>query len=357
MVGEVTYSYTPEDWSQERFLELGGFTVVFLNYNKAAFIEKSVASALNQDFERLEMFFMDDASSDGSGDTMEKLVYAYRGRHKVTVVRNTENQHITGQWNIVSKLATGNWYGMFCGDDEALLNRATLAKRIVEEHPTIKGFCTAFEEARVNDEIRSTEGSCPNILVVHDGNTNLADIAEHRTPIIGATAWWHRSLFDKQLPEAPLDDVLLRWILQMRNDGCGNPIWVYEGRVPTVRYSVGTGITSESSVKNSELKSRREAWLANARARRKFASLMARTWNGISDYAIKNKTSHVFRPIINKTITKNKIIAGRTLARLRVVISAFRYGLGKLWLKMVAQEIMGDGVAACLSEKLHGKSL
>ena len=48
--GIVTYEYLPENWRQERFLAHGGFTVVFLNYNKARFIKQSVTSALNQDY-------------------------------------------------------------------------------------------------------------------------------------------------------------------------------------------------------------------------------------------------------------------------------------------------------------------
>ena len=76
----ISYSYTPAGWTQEEFLRQGGFTVVFLNYNKARYIEKSVASALNQDYPILEMFFMDDASTDGSGDEMERMVRQYRGR-------------------------------------------------------------------------------------------------------------------------------------------------------------------------------------------------------------------------------------------------------------------------------------
>ena len=145
MSGEITYTRTPENWSQAEFLRLGGFTVVFLNYNKAAFIERSVAGALAQDFPLCEMFFTDDASTDGSGDTMEKLVRVYSGRHKVTVVRNTVNRRITGQWNIVSRLATGNWLGMFCGDDVARPDRVTCAARRIAEYPTLKGLCTKLK--------------------------------------------------------------------------------------------------------------------------------------------------------------------------------------------------------------------
>ena len=101
----VSYVYEPEKWDEAAWRETGAFTVVFLNFEKSKTIHKAVASALAQDYPFLEMFFMDDASSDGSGDVMEELVRAYRGRHKVSVVRNRTNVGITGQWNSVAKLA------------------------------------------------------------------------------------------------------------------------------------------------------------------------------------------------------------------------------------------------------------
>ena len=52
------YCYTPEKWSHDEFISFGGFSVVFMNYNKGHYIEHSVKSALEQDYPYLEMIFM-----------------------------------------------------------------------------------------------------------------------------------------------------------------------------------------------------------------------------------------------------------------------------------------------------------
>ena len=205
MIGRVTYSYTPKSWNQDDFIAGGGFSVVFLNYNKLPYIENSVASALDQDFDGpIEYFFMDDASTDGSGDRMEAIVRQYIGRHKVTVIRNTENQHIAGQWNIVSKMATGNWLG----------------------------FCTGVDgrDAKTGEVVSVSSRE----YISYSKGDGIWDIVLMKTPIIGASAWWHRSLFVRPLRKAPLDDVHLRWVLESscRNDT--NPVWIYDGTVATV---------------------------------------------------------------------------------------------------------------------------
>lgn len=291
MVGEITYSYTPEDWSLERFLELGGFTVVFLNYNKAEFIKKSVASALNQDFELLEMFFMDDASTDGSGDTMEKIVRQYRGRHKVTVVRNTENQHITGQWNIVSKLATGNWFGMFCGDDIAHIDRVTQAARIVAMTPTLKGFCTSGIEINYQNGTTTRKIATGYTRNEATGETSAFDIAHGGTAVVGSTAFWHKSLFVKPLPKAPLDDMLLRWVLHAQNLGSKDVVWAWETDLETVDYAIGTGISTEGRQLAEENDSAARRWVKAQLGNRHFAAVMSRTWEGIERYYRDNDVS------------------------------------------------------------------
>lgn len=318
MFGKVTYSYTPEDWSQERFLALGGFTVVFLNYNKAAFIEKSVASVLNQDFERLEMFFMDDASTDGSGDTMEKLVRGYRGRHKVTVVRNTENQHITGQWNIVSKLATGNWYGMFCGDDIAHPNRATIAAEVLKETPTLLGFCTnAVEVGNAPDGISNVCVAGIEEELAVNGKVSAKDLLGRASRTVGASAWYHRSVFEKQLPKGPLDDVIIRWILQSKGFGCEDPIWRFVATRNTVSYSMGSGISTEMMVSGSGALNS-ELWRNGVLARRKFFRLMNASYAGVAEYFKTNGCSVELRRAIRLALLKSDIIRHGTWARIFV---------------------------------------
>lgn len=245
VIGKITYSYTPENWSQEEFLRLGGFTIVFLNYNTGWFLEKSVPSALNQDFPQLEMFFMDDASPDGSGDVLERIVRGYRGRHKVTVVRNDENQYITGQWNIVAKLASGNWLGMFCGDDVAYPDRVSRVAEQISLHPTIRGICTSADEVVRNKltgegvPVSKPQYTRPSYLA--PGNST--DVYQYFC--YGCTAFWHKSLFVDPLPKVPFDDGYLHLRTFILNRRSQDPVFFYAGKLKTIEYSVGIGVCGE----------------------------------------------------------------------------------------------------------------
>lgn len=280
----VTYSYIPEDWNQEAFLQLGGYVVVFLNYNKAAFIEKSVESALNQDFPRLEMFFMDDASTDGSGDVMEDIVRRYRGRHKVTVVRNDVNQYITGQWNIVSKLATGNWLGMFCGDDVAHPDRVSLVAERIRKYPTLRGISTAAV-----DIDPKTGMPLPDSHYVANPyfafGTDSWDELEANFRSNGSTSFWHKSLFKDPIPRVPLDDNFLHFKVYVLNHGVKGLIFFYDSSVKTIDYSLGVGVCG-GAFKSDEHDSPRRKWVVDIWRYKNFLTKMTITMKGALRYAM-----------------------------------------------------------------------
>ena len=357
MVGKITYSYTPVNWDQERFLALGGFTVVFLNYNKARFIEKSVASALDQDYPLLEMFFMDDASTDGSGDVMEDIVRQYDGRHKVTVVRNTENQNITGQWNIVAKLATGHWLGMFCGDDWSYPDRVSKAACRIKEYPTLKGICASGIEVGKRDK----KVGWSSEKVTECGSTALAQMADGVYPIIGASVFWRRSLFIEDLPYAPLDDLLLRWWLQYlcRNDP--SPVWMWDGETNAIKYSYGAGITTTAYEADTGNNKYIDRWLADTRSMRHFARLAARTYATIEAWFRPKIDSKAFIAYARYNRLNSEIKAGNTLRRIvmlpQIVMDVIKASPNKehanrlitTWLKYFIHELFGLHIAAYTS--------
>ena len=284
MVGRLTYEYSPPSWSQDEFLRLGGFTVVFLNYNKAFMIERSVRSALNQDYPLLEMFFMDDASSDGSGDTMEAIVRQYRGRHKVSVVRNDENQYITGQWNIVSKLATGNWLGMFCGDDVAHRDRVSIVAERISKYPTLRGISTAAvdidpQTGRALPDSHYVDQ--PYFAYGTDSWESLADNFNSN----GSTSFWYKSLFADPLPLVSLDDNYLHFRVFVLYHGVKGPVFLYDNSVKTIDYSLGVGICG-GGVFAKAGDTPRQKWMVDIRRYKKFLSKLVATMNQAIAYAL-----------------------------------------------------------------------
>ena len=311
-MAQITYSFIPNNWNQARFMELGGFTIVFLNYNKIKFIDRSVESVLNQDFPLLEIFFMDDASQDGSGDEMERIVSGYRGRHKVMVVRNTTNQGITGQWNIVARLATGNWLGMFCGDDIANPNRVTHAAQRIQEFPTIRGLSTSAIEFGAREQ-RVTDYN----VALEKGTTPPMQVADGVHPIIGATAFWHKSLFEEPLPSGPLDDLILRWRLQYLERKNESPVWLWDGSAATIYYSIGSGVTSQYCT-NDHKKGWRK-WIDATRSMKHYHGIATRTWLTIRSWLKEKCAGREFVEAVNYQILRSKILKAGTLGRLALL--------------------------------------
>ena len=268
-VGEVTFTYQPDSWSQEQFLALGGFVVVFLNYNKKDQIRKAVLSALNQDYPLLEMLFMDDASTDGSGDIMEEIVRSSSQgvRHKVVVVRNSVNQYITGQWNIAAKLATGNWLGMFCGDDFSRPDRVSRTAEIIKAHPSLLGICTAAEkwDSSTGKSLGVSKTGNPYFAC---GTYSLERINSGFCTV-GATAFWNRRLFERPLPRVPMDDTFLHFRCYLLGRDCPYPVWAYATDVVGVDYTVGTGVTT-SAVRSKD-DTTIQHWLSGVWHRKYFA--------------------------------------------------------------------------------------
>lgn len=367
----VSYSYTPETWSQDRFMSFGGFSVVFLNYNKQAQIERSVASALNQDFPLLEMFFMDDASSDGSGDAMEKQVRAYRGRHKVTVIRNNHNRGITGQWNIVSKIATGEWLGMFCADDIAHLDRVSTAAKLIKETPSLKGLCTSGREYDFSLSKKGRRIGNVEEDIFESGDLRASDIIMRRTPIAGATAFWHKSLFSRELPRVPYDDILLRWVLQVTEKNNSKPVWMWAWNKQTILYGTDSGISAAARPKVEGAMSEWDKWMANERAAEKYNAMLLATWRGIQLYF-----KDVNAPLEMQLVARGEVIKfdfsctpkikrwGAVLNVLKIVSHKelsyeYKKHLIKKWVRSTFVLFFGlkmAAFAACAKHRLSGRS-
>lgn len=321
---EVTYDRKPEGWDHCTHSDIGGVTVVFLNYNKTSMIERSLKATLDQDYPLLDMLFMDDASCDGSGDMMEELVRQYKGRHRVRVVRNKKKRGIPGQWNLAAALADGEWLGMFCADDISHPDRVSQVASVIVQHPTLKGLCTSGYEINPKTGTRSAIlPDWPSELVT--GASSFDELKRIDTPVIGATAFWHKSVFSSPLPNVRLDDIMLRWILQMQNRTSVEPIWMWCSEIKAVEYYTGSGITNEMKCNIDKAVSPRRRWLTQRIANKKQNRVVQTAWEGLVTYYRANGAPPVYIEFAEEKLLASKIFNGNTISRLSLLPDIARY--------------------------------
>lgn len=95
----------------------GLVSVIIPNYNHARYLDQRIQSVLNQTYQDFELIILDDCSSDGSREVIEK----YRGNPHVTQIKyNEENSGSTFiQWQRGFDLAKGEYIWIAESDDYA----------------------------------------------------------------------------------------------------------------------------------------------------------------------------------------------------------------------------------------------
>lgn len=293
--GRVSYGRIPETWDVARWRSDGAFVAVFLNYNKAKTIRRAVEATLAQDFPALEILFMDDASTDGSAETMEEIVRAYRGPHKVTVVRNASNAGICGQWNQVTRLSEGEWFGMFCGDDIPHVDRVASAAKVVSRYSGLLGLSTSMNTFDARTGKPCDYAGYPPEVVEMRGDEPPAELFARRWAS-GCTAFWRREIFSRSLPSVALDDLFLHWRLLMTAAGRSEVVWAYDGRDKTIDYSVGAGLWSEIRAVRDPSVPKREWERRHHEAEAKVYGRCRETWAVIRAEAVSRGPS--FEPFV-----------------------------------------------------------
>lgn len=102
--GGLTYRSLKEKWKFERkekhyqiarkthpVLGSKPFVIVTMSYNNAPYVEKNLLSTLTQDYDNFRIIYIDDASTDGTGNQVKEFLGQYDTDHRVTLIQNDSN--------------------------------------------------------------------------------------------------------------------------------------------------------------------------------------------------------------------------------------------------------------------------
>lgn len=108
------------------------FSICIPVYNACDYIERTIESVLDQDFEDFEIVILDNASTDGTSQLIDRYV-----DERLRIVRNKVTVPPDENWTRVVNLAEGKWTKLVCADD--LLKKGALAKisEDIEKNPQV----------------------------------------------------------------------------------------------------------------------------------------------------------------------------------------------------------------------------
>jgi glycosyltransferase involved in cell wall biosynthesis len=107
-------------------------TVAIPVFNQSEFIERSICSALDQNFPGLEIIVVDNASTDGTWDVVQK--FCQRG---VTLHRNSRNLGLFGNFNRCLELARSPYLRLLSADDALAPGCLSRELPIMERRPDV----------------------------------------------------------------------------------------------------------------------------------------------------------------------------------------------------------------------------
>ena len=136
------------------------FSIVIPTYNRAKFIDKAIASLLNQKYEDFEVIVVDD----GSTDNTEEVVKSFNN-NKVKYYKK-ENQERGAARNYGAKLAKGEYINFFDSDDIAYDNHLQVALETVISNEKPDVFA-------LNYDLLVSENKYKNVVKFKDINKQL----------------------------------------------------------------------------------------------------------------------------------------------------------------------------------------
>lgn len=129
-------------------------SIIVLCYNHAAFVQEAIRSAFEQDYESIEVFVVDDASTDESVKKIREMEKDF----PFSFIRHDKNTGNCRAFNEALRLSKGEYVIDLAADDELQSGRVKLGVEIMEELPEHYGvhFCDA-RLVNSKDEILGTQ--------------------------------------------------------------------------------------------------------------------------------------------------------------------------------------------------------
>ena len=168
------------------------FSVIMPFYNASATLVRALESVRAQVMHPAEIIAVDDCSTDGGSDVVEKWA-AEHPEIPLAVIKSRCNQGPAGARNMGIKKACGEWLAFIDADDEWVPDKLLVQKSLIEANPGARMLCGKTGQA---GEDKSTGNTAVHELV--PGDFALANPVATSTVVIKKDAVIGAGGFDER---------------------------------------------------------------------------------------------------------------------------------------------------------------
>ena len=161
-------------------------------YNQMDYVESSLISAFEQDYQNVEYIISDDFSSDQSFDVINKTVRIYNDKLNIKYHRNKKNLGIIENFKKNIKISTGDIVVGGSGDDIYKKNRVSLT---VAAFNKSKRISAVFSNGYEIDKFNNIKGLIFKTKPIF--SSSKKELFYKKTWIHGATASYKKEICEK----------------------------------------------------------------------------------------------------------------------------------------------------------------
>lgn len=136
------------------------FSIIIPTYNRASFIEKTVKSALCQDYSNYELIIVDDGSTDNTAEIITNI-----GNEKIRYYK-IKNSERGAARNYGASIANGEYVNFFDSDDILYPNHLSEAYELITRH-------NKPEVINISFDVRKPDGEILTKGMSYNGDLNL----------------------------------------------------------------------------------------------------------------------------------------------------------------------------------------
>ena len=173
------------------------YSFVVYAYNQQEFVSAAVRAALLQDCQPIEVILSDDCSTDDTFSVMRNTVASCDSVHQIVLNRNERNLGTNAHLDVSHDIASGDIIIAAAGDDISHLNRA---RRIIDLFENSNALLVHSMARPIDQAGQPILGITPGGYLTASSTIQPIVAATAMALHVGASAAWHKELFNKYGP-------------------------------------------------------------------------------------------------------------------------------------------------------------